>query len=61
MNSKIISKFQCNNSKMVVVRLKNCAHVMTVEEWQKVYGKLHPERWKDGKIVCRNEKMEKLV
>ena len=43
---KVISEFSCNGKQMVTVRLGNAAHVMSLEEWHKVYGRNHQDRWK---------------
>lgn len=32
MDYRIISRFICNGSDMVVVKLKNCVHAITMEE-----------------------------
>lgn len=43
---KVISEFCCHGKKMVTVRIGNAAHVMSLEEWHKVYGRNHQEKWK---------------
>ena len=43
---KVISEFYCNGKQMVTVRIGNAAHVMSQEEWHKIYGRNHQERWK---------------
>lgn len=42
---KIISEFYCCGKSMVTVRIGNAAHVMSQEEWNKVYGRNHQSRW----------------
>lgn len=42
---KVISKFECHGEQMVIVRTGNTAHVMSLEEWHKVYGRSHQEKW----------------
>jgi len=46
MNYKLIKEFECNGKEMVIVKVNGAAHVMDKEEWKKVFGKWHPERWK---------------
>lgn len=43
---KVISEFCCHGKQMVTVRIGNAAHVMSLEEWHKVYGRNHQEKWK---------------
>lgn len=43
---KVISEFGCNGRQMVTVRIGKAAHVMSLEEWHKVYGRSHQEKWK---------------
>ena len=43
---KVISEFCCNGKPMVTVRIGGAAHVMSQEEWHKVYGRNHQDRWK---------------
>lgn len=43
---KVISEFCCHGKQMVTVRIGNAAHVMSLEEWHKVYGRKHQEKWK---------------
>lgn len=43
---KVISEFCCYGKQMVAVRIGNAAHVMSLEEWHKVYGRSHQEKWK---------------
>lgn len=38
---------------MRIVRFENATLVMPDEEWQWMYGQMHPELWKDGKRVDR--------
>ena len=38
---KVISEFCCCGKPMVTVRNGNIAHIMSQEEWQKVYGRNH--------------------
>lgn len=44
---KVISEFCCHGKKMVTVRIGNAAHVMSLEEWHKVYGRNHQDKWKN--------------
>ncbi len=43
---KVISEFCCCEKQMVIVRIGNTAHVMSQEEWHKVYKRNHQEKWK---------------
>lgn len=43
---KVISEFCCDGKPMVTVRTGSVAHVMSQEEWHKVYGRNHQEKWK---------------
>ena len=43
---EIIKEFECYGKPMVTVRSGIAAHVMSLEEWHKVYGMNHQERWK---------------
>lgn len=47
MNDKyeVIKEFECHGKQMVTVRIGNAAHVMSQEEWHKVYGRNHQDRW----------------
>ena len=38
---KVISEFCCHGKQMVAVRIGNAAHVMSLEEWHKVYGRMY--------------------
>lgn len=43
---KVIKEFECHGKPMVTVRFGNAAHVMGLDEWHKVYGRNHQNRWK---------------
>lgn len=43
---KVIKEFECHGGLMVIVRNGNAAHVMSLEEWCKIYGRNHQEKWK---------------
>lgn len=47
MNDKyeVIKEFECHGEQMVAVRIKNNAHVMSLEEWHKIYGRNHQDKW----------------
>lgn len=49
MNKENVKRFLCCGKQMVLVKLENSAHIMDYDEWKKVYGNLHPERWKKSK------------
>ena len=48
MNDKyeVIKEFECYGEQMVTVRIENNAHVMSLEEWHKIYGRNHQDKWK---------------
>lgn len=37
---KVISEFCCFGKQMVTVRIGNSAHVMSQEEWHKIWGEI---------------------
>ena len=43
---KVIKEFECHGKQMVTVRIGCAAHIMSQEEWRKVYGRNHQEKWK---------------
>ena len=43
---EVIKEFECHGKSMVTVRIGNAAHVMSLEEWHKVYGRNHQDKWK---------------
>lgn len=43
---EVIKEFECHGKQMVTVRIGNAAHVMSLEEWHKVYGRDHQSKWK---------------
>lgn len=43
---EVIKEFDCHGKQMVTVRIGNAAHAMSQEEWHKIYGRYHQERWK---------------
>lgn len=47
MNDKyeVIKEFECHGEQMVAVRIENNAHVMSLEEWHKIYGRNHQDKW----------------
>ena len=47
MNDKyeVIKEFECHGEQMVTVRIGNAAHVMSLEEWHKIYGRNHQNKW----------------
>ena len=47
MNDKyeVIKEFECHGEQMVTVRIRNAAHVMSLEEWHKIYGRNHQDKW----------------
>lgn len=42
---KVVSEFCCHGKQIVIVRIRNAAHVMSLEEWHKIYGRNHQDRW----------------
>ena len=43
---EMIKEFECHGEQMVTVRIGNAAHVMSLDEWHKIYGRNHQEKWK---------------
>lgn len=43
---EVVSEFCCHGKQMVTIRIGSAAHVMSQEEWRKVYGRNHQDRWK---------------
>lgn len=43
---KVIKEFERHGEQMMIVRTGNAAHVMSLEEWHKVYGRNHQDKWK---------------
>ena len=43
---EVIKEFDCYGKQMVTVKSGNAAHVMTLEDWHKIFGRNHQERWK---------------
>lgn len=62
---KVISEFYCNGKQMVTVRIGNAAHVTSQEEWHKIYGRNHQEKWKTkidwNRFVPRKQYKKKSV
>ena len=62
---KVISEFCCHGKQMVTVRIGNAAHVMRLEEWHKVYGRNHQEKWKTkvdwNRFVLKKQYKKKYV
>lgn len=56
---EVIKEFECHGKQMVTVRIRNAAHVMSLEEWHKVYGRNHQEKWETkvdwNRFVLRNK------
>lgn len=44
---KIISRFECKGKEMITIRINNTAHVMTYDEWRKIYGMNHQNRYRN--------------
>lgn len=55
MNKEFVSTIICNGN-YVIVEMKNAAHVMPIDEWKNVYGKLHPEMWKNYKRIRKHNR-----
>lgn len=56
MSTEVIRNFICSGKHMIVVKLEHGVRVMPDDEWKTVYGKLHPERWENGKRVGNSQK-----
>ena len=54
---EVIKEFDCHGKQMITVRTGNAVHVMSQEEWHKIYGRNHQERWKTK--VDWNRKIKK--
>lgn len=56
---KVIKEFECHGKPMVTVRIGSAAHVMSKEEWHKVYGRNHQDRWNTkvdwNRVTSENE------
>lgn len=50
---RVIHEWEYNNIMMVTVMTPGGCSVMDKSEWNKLYGRLHPELWEDGKKVKR--------
>lgn len=48
---QVIFEWECNNAMMVTVKTPGGCSVMEKTEWCKLFGRLHPERWEDGKRI----------
>ena len=57
MEYEVIKAFECRGKNMVIVRFENAAHIMSIEEWKSVYGKLHSERWNKDRWLRKNRKI----
>lgn len=42
---EVVKEFDCHSKQMVTVRIGNNAHVMSQEEWHKIYGRNHQNKW----------------
>jgi len=43
---EVIKEFEYHGKPMGIVRIGNAAHVISLEEWRKVYRRNHQEKWK---------------
>ena len=43
---EVIKEFECHGKQMVTIRNGNAAHVLSLEEWHKIYGRNHQDKWK---------------
>lgn len=43
---KVIKEFECHGKSMVTVRIGRAAHVMSQDEWHKIYGRNHHKKLK---------------
>lgn len=48
MKKEIVYNIVCNGEDCVAVKMENAVHLMTLKEWKHTYGRLHPEKWKNG-------------
>lgn len=49
---EIISGFICAGKYVLVIKFDNAILVMSEEEWQWVYGQLHPDKWKNNNKIA---------
>lgn len=42
---EVIKEFECHGKQMVTVRIGSAAHVMSLEEWRKIYDRNHQGKW----------------
>ena len=45
----VIGKFMVGKEKHVVVKMDHATHTMPKADWKRLYGNLHPEKWKKEK------------
>ena len=45
----IIGKFMVGEEKHVIVTMNHATHTMPETDWKRLYGNLHPEKWKKDK------------
>ena len=62
---EVIKEFECHGKPMVTVRIGNAVHVMSLDEWHKIYGRNHQDKWKTkvdwNRFVPRKQYNKKYV
>lgn len=53
MDKEYVSTIICNGKHYAIVKMENAAHIMPIDEWKRIYGKLHHEMWENN----RNKKI----
>lgn len=54
---QVISEWKRKNVIMVTVKTPGGCSVMEKSEWCRIFGRLHPELWKDGKRIKGKSKI----
>lgn len=50
---RVIAEWECSDFTIVTVKTPRGCSVMEKKEWCKLFGRLHPELWVDGKRIKR--------
>lgn len=58
---EVIKEFECFGKSLVTVRIRSVAHVMSQEEWHKVYGRNHQDKWETKADWNRFKSREKYI
>lgn len=52
---EVVGRFDCHGIDMVIIRMGDATHVMSTDDWKKVWGRLHPGRWEKEKLGKNRE------